>query len=419
MSDAVEGVPIAYVARDVLRLSLATLAANLLTFATTVLLGRTWPPERFGQFVFLMAFGRLFEAIADGGLSLLVTRQIAQCRSSASTLVPVLGLLKLGLAMGMMAVLGVVVGAGGVAAPLQGAAVLVGVMVAADSLHGFLGAVANGLERLDVVAALRVGQRLLSFGAAALALGWGADLTGVVAWMACASLLGVLVGWWWVATRLLPVRWTGEAFDQLGQRVRQAWPFALLFAASLVYGYVDIPLLHALTDSATVARYGTALYVVTALMFIPANLSAALYPRFAKMDLRDRSDATSRLRRALRLAAGVAVPAVAGLTLLAHPAMRLIWGERYLSSAPILQVLAWRFGLECLTTVLFHYLVAVGQQLQVVGVLLLAIVVKVGLDLAWIPHWQAGGVALAAVLAHLTLGALLVWLIRKSTERLP
>jgi len=191
-----------------------------------------------------------------------------------------------------------------------------------------------------------VGLLVSGNGLAALALG---ILLGTVA--------GAIYGFLLLGRNYGP--WAGPADWTLARRmVREAAPFWLAGAFTLVYARADVLLLRPLSTDAEVGAYRVAGQLVEVFKQIPVLLMTATFPQLARAFNESRA-ALARIERAIGLllvAGGVVVGAV--LLAAADPIVDLLFGAQYARTVPALRMMALAVPLLFVNCGILHFFVA-------------------------------------------------------------
>jgi O-antigen/teichoic acid export membrane protein len=382
----------------------SVLAARLLapacSFAVTAVIARALGPHALGAFVYAMALVLVAQVAAGGGLSLQLTRELAARPERARALVShatQFAWLCAGIATLVIGAYAAVGREGDVrlATLLLALSVLPsGEMTVQEGI--FLGG--RAYHRVTVVAAVENVLKLVLAGGAMLA---GGGLTGACAGVAAARWVAFVVGRRLAARTLDAVAPAGPTATADGTRedfrafVREALPWAALFAVATAYFRVDVIAVETLRGGAAVGHYGAAAAMFAAFVLVPASANAVLYPRLAAAF----TAAGDRFRGLARLSiAGVvasAVPPTLIGILLAAPLLVLVFGPDYRESVPALRLLALGIPLHAVNAIGGSVLQAAGRHRAMVRVVLVGLVVQIALDLALVPRYGIEGAALA------------------------
>ena len=326
-------------------------------FVMVVIAGRELGAAAFGRFSFASSLAVVLAFATDLGLTIWTTRALARQPETSG---PVLGT-GLRLRLGASAV--VVVAFAGVALAvddraLAAAVLALGAAALARGLCDHARAVFRAHERLGdegklnaAVAVLGMGGGIVGLlvsgnGLAALALG---ILLGTVA--------GAIYGFLLLGRNYGP--WAGPADWTLARRmVREAAPFWLAGAFTLVYARADVLLLRPLSTDAEVGAYRVAGQLVEVFKQIPVLLMTATFPQLARAFNESRA-ALARIERAIGLllvAGGVVVGAV--LLAAADPIVDLLFGPQYARTVPALRMMALAVPLLFVNCGILHFFVA-------------------------------------------------------------
>lgn len=360
-------------ARIVVRSTLWTTLGNNLTqligFAAILLLTRALTPEAFGYFALAGFWVGLLGLRAKLGLSYAAIRQPALTGELLGTYWLLDGLA----ALGTLALCAAAAGLFGVfgLAPEIGLALLG--LAAADLLTTATAPLAMALEKELQLSRLSLLTLLTSLAAYGIAIGLaygGAGLLSLLAVNLTTSLLANL-GVVWVARRRLPglfqLRWRVDA-GLARQLLRQGLPTGLsLTAVAGLSSQYDNFLVGTLVSATALGYYDRAYRIASwPNVLVTAVLSRVGFLTFARV-----KDEPERLHQAVRLALWAAVmtavPLGLALALGARDVVLVLYGERWLPSAPWLQFLPLVGCLSPTIGVAFWLSVALGHSRATAG----------------------------------------------------
>ncbi|WP_374688155.1 oligosaccharide flippase family protein [Promineifilum sp.] len=398
------------------------LVGRLALFVLVLIAARRLGEAGFGLYNYALALGFVLAQVADLGMQLVITREIAAedepetseteflGRNSVSTALVTTALqLKLLLSLVVVALLWILTArqANGNHAGLF----LLSILPLLQSFPEFTGYVFRGRQNLRVEARLLAAQRatLALAGIAVLLAGGG--LLGLAISQAAVGLLfagwglallrgnGWLPGW----GEALALHRLGQRADQIRYLLRQSLPLGVSIFLSIAYVRLAVLLLQYMQGETAVAQFSAASRLVEPAQLIPASIMAAVFPAFTVALRRGGGEARALGRRAtlLLLASGLGL-AVAGW-LVAPTLLPLLFGPTYAGSARVFQILGVSLIPAFVNYSLTHYLVARGQQLLMgvfTGAMLL---LHAGASWYLIPRLGPIGPALSIVLAELLL----------------
>lgn len=171
-------------------------------------------------------------------------------------------------------------------------------------------------------------------------------------------------------------------------------------SAAQAIGYrFDVILINVLLGAAAVAPYRVATGFAEILWLVPAALSTALLPR---VSTGDREQARRVTAQTCRIVFALGVLAAAAVFVLAEPALRLAFEEKYLGAVAPLRILLVGITVFSVQKVLANYFIGQGRAAWFQRATLLSMAVNLGLNL-WLvpmPGWGITGAALASTVSY-------------------
>jgi O-antigen/teichoic acid export membrane protein len=319
--------------------------------------GRTLGEAGFGRFSFASSLAVLLAFGSDLGLTTWTTRALAR---SPERSVPVLGT---GLRL-RLAASGVVVVALGVVAlctrdrATAVAVAALGVAALTRGLCDHARAVFRAHERLGDESKLNIVVGVLGMGGGIAGLLAGAGGVGTLALgIMAGTFAGAVYGFSLLGRNYGP--WAGPADGTLARRMlREAAPFWLAGAFTLIYARADVLVLKALSSDAEVGAYRAAGQIVEAAKQLPVLLMTATFPQLARAFQESRASLL-RVERALGgllLASGLLVAGT--LAAVAAPLITLMVGPQFARAVPALRTLALALPLQYLNCGVLHFFIA-------------------------------------------------------------
>lgn len=382
-------------------------------FVLVVIAARLLGQERFGLYAFAGSFAAILATMADFGLQLHLTREIARGGSgavlrAASRAKFALTLLSVGVLL-----------AGAMFYPrpeVRGLLLLAGAVLITQSWCEFWNAYFRGRQRLAEEA--RLGLLLVGIGSilGITFLLRGGGVIAVYAALLAAALITHVVAYLRVrrdlrarepeARRLAEIaepaaRWQDEARRSL----RNAAPIGLAILLSTIYFRIDMVILERCRSDAEVGAYGAAYRILESLLFLPALFAAAIYPAFAESTRAPRAEMRRLFRTTLRWMMSLSALLGVGLFLFAREAIQLLYGDAYADAVPLLRLLAPSLLFIFSNYALTHFLVASGEQRWNAVLAAICVPLNIGLNLLFVP---THGAAAAAVVTALTEGTITI-----------
>lgn len=284
-------------------------------------------------------------------------------------------------------------------------------VMSADSLSTVFYGVIRGHRDLRFEAiGMLVGQTAAALsGVAAAYFGFG--VVGLVVALLIASSWNVL---WSLAIlrrlSLLPHEGRGASLKDL---LVAAIPFGLSGIFVKVYSYIDSQIIHHFHGDAALGEYAVAYKLTYALQFLPMAFVAALYPSMSHAAKHEKESLNGLLMGSLRLMMLFGVSMASLLAALAPVLVPFLYGETYLPSVLILEVLAWVLIPIFLDFPIGSLLNATHRAHQKTTAMGVAMVINAGMNLVLIPPLGPIGAAWSALVSFTVLYLLGVWFARQ------
>jgi O-antigen/teichoic acid export membrane protein len=163
----------------------------------------------------------------------------------------------------------------------------------------------------------------------------------------------------------------------IGSFVTLRWEFSPSFALSLLrdirvfagssllgglFARPEVILLSLVRNEAQVGFYSAALRLVDLWYLVPETYMTNVFPVLSRSYQLGDGKARSIQEKSMKYLLALSLPIAVGLTMVAEPTVRLIYGPGFEPAIVPLQVLAWSLPFGCLNTVFWRTLVARGQQ---------------------------------------------------------
>ncbi len=398
-------------------LLLGNLGRLILTFAFTAVVARYLSVEQFGAFSYALAFAELFYAIADLGLPSILTRELARSGGRfANTYYVAAFVLQWGL--GMLTFLVIILVTLALQPSLQGLALngIIGLSVIFGIALKLSQAVFRAFERMEFSALSNLVERLIVLFLVLVVIVAQGSVIDIAMAYTFGTLITAALGWVVVQTRF--VRFDARAFSI--STVRQLFWMALPLAAGMIFSILKdragfILLKHFQGDYA-VGIFSAGYRLVIPLFTLASLLGILLVPVFSRqLALSHETFAKSYgVWLKISLAAGNLLQIIVfGSAVWITP---LVFGDKYVTSIPVIQVLS--------LSLVFPY----GHFVSTSALLASAKMRALFVSTAWsgitavvlayflIPLLGALGAAISVILAEAVLFVLTTWMVGRAFQ---
>ena len=370
--------------------------------AMVIVAGRTLGEARFGRFAFASSLAVVLAFATDLGLTIWTTRALARRGEATGPL------LATGLRMRLAASAVVMVAFAGVALAVEdrGLAVAVLALGAAALARGLCDharAVFRANERLGDEGKLNTAIAVLGMGGGIAGLLAGAGgIAALALGILAGTLAGAAYGFLLLGRNYGP--WAGPADWTLARRMlREAAPFYLAGAFTLVYARADVLLLKLRSFDTEVGAYRAAGQLVEVVKQLPVLLMTATFPQLARGFHESRAALIHTERVIMGLLLGSGVLLGAALALAAEPIIMLPFGADFGRAVPALRTLALAVPLQFVNCGVLHFFIARDRGGLNMAFAAAMVVVNAGTNLALDGVLGAVGAAAATVVTEAAL----------------
>jgi O-antigen/teichoic acid export membrane protein len=401
-------------------LALATLAEviqKLSGYAVLAILARHFDQARMGQLFFAMALASVIAAGTELGTGRYLVREVATGPAAALRRLGEVLTLRTPLVVG-----GFLLVAAGVRlirpelTPIVLPAVAAGLL---NDLSYTFGAFLIGSREvgLRIAAGLSGPAALVTL--VAVAVSRDATLEQVLLCYVAAALVPLTALALVVRRRFGPVPLTGTRAGAAAA-ARASLPFFLLTALGVIHFKVDALLLFGLATPAAVAVYEAGYKLFEVSRFVVRPTATVFFPVSSILAGRgDWAGFERTLRRLLTVSGGVAVCISVVVLLAAGLIVRLVWGDQYGDTVPVLRILYLAVPAVYLGFVATFIAGALHLEATAAKVLAVCLVANVTLNLLTIPRWGPIGAAWSTLLTETLATAWLLRLVHRALREKP
>jgi O-antigen/teichoic acid export membrane protein len=388
--------------RGTLAFNVTTLVAaqavvKLVNTAVTILLVRYLGPQELGQYTYVLAFAYPFGALADFGLAAHAIREVSRDRSSEARMLVTLRRAALLLAvLGWGAMMAVAVVMHHHTAVLECLALAGGASILSACATPWLVQL-SAREDLHLVSLHQVAGSMLGSLATVCVLLWG----GATFQLLVASLLVNLA--LIIIARILAgqqVLGSNVPYAETVLAIRQSLPFGLLLLGFALYYRIDMVMLQWMRTAEEVGLYSAAYRFLDALLPLAAAIGRPFYPRFSHLHGHNSLEMRRLLDATWRPLFGLGLPLAIGISFVAEPLVRYVFGSEFASAAAMLRMLIWGAIPLLLVNIPLQALNAANRVLPLAAVYGVGLVLNVAANLVLIPIWGGQGASAATVLCE-------------------
>jgi O-antigen/teichoic acid export membrane protein len=387
----------ARLSRHTFILIISNLGGAALSFALTVIIGRSLGESGLGQYAVVMAWVFPLSLLVEGGLGTLATRDLARSETQTGSYLRAITLGRLWLGLPILA--GLIL-----TAPFlsRDAAIVTGLYISAPLVlilpfFGMFTAVFRARGAMYPIPWLNIGMLVAQVALTAWVFSSGGSIIEAFI-VNVATSAGQLVGAWAVYRWRFFVQAHHADIPALAL-LRRALPFALAAFFVTLQMRLGVLMLEQIAGTAEAGQFSAANRIIEAGRMLPNAFFGALLPALSGL-AENPSVLRQTMRRAMWLLAGFGLAAAVPLLVLAQWIIALIYGDAFLPAVPVLQIHAGVLLLGVLRGGQTLYCYATGREQRVNLVNGLAVIAYLLLSLWLIPPMGAVGAALALLLVE-------------------
>ncbi len=390
--------------KNVLALSSGEFISSLISFAAIAYLAGTLGPEKFGILGFATAIVSFFSLFVDTGFADVGSRDVARQPKDALTLASSLTVVRLIVASLCFLLVASLTWLFEMDTEHSLVLIITGLLLFAATLDTAW--VFKGLENAMPIGISLILRRLIFAFLVFMFIAGPEDLLVAPFVQFTGELLGVL--------------WLGHRLFSMGTchlNLVHAWRIyrsciSLIFVKLLRISIInlDVILIGVLTTDRAVGLYSAPYRFCYFLMTISAAIQFVYLPDIGRSSPGPERRAAAR--RHLEICAAFGIPMAAGGVIVAEPLIQLLFGNEYIEGTRAFQILLCSVGIMFLTSPLHNILLAQNRlRLEAWG-LVVATMINILLNLAWIPVYGIVGAAWATLIAEVVIlawSAFAVW----------
>lgn len=391
------------IARNFLALGSGEMVSRIIAFGVTIYLARILGAENYGVIAVAAAVTLYFSKIADFGIEVIGTREVAKLPDSVNHLASVVMSIRLVFAVSLT---GFTILGAQLFLPEPERTILsiyfftlIPIAVSTKWIH-------LGLENARPIGLSRIVGEVLVMGIVLCLVRSSDELWGVpfaqIAGEFCIAFLLILVlrqrnykfGFCWDWATALPI------FIRASPVLVQTLLWLFIYNSDLIF-------LRLFRDRESVGYYAAAYTLICFLANIGFSYGMSLLPTLTRLGAGSAGE-KSLYQTALAHTYAVSLPISIGGCLLASKIIILGFGDGYTNSILALQILIWCIPLSVLRMVPWAALIARGHQNVLLKAVLYSVIVNISLNVLLIPRYGITGAATATVITECLTGVLML-----------
>ncbi len=366
----------------------STVALSLLSIRLmTEYLGQ----DGFGKYATILAFFAFFSAIADLGLGSVTAREISREGANEGKILGNVIALRLTASLALLFLAPLVVLLFGYSLDVE-----IGIFIAAlATVFSTLSFVLNGIFQkniaMDKVAMIEFLGKIFQVSLIVLVIKQDWGFLPIACTLIASLSFNALTAF--VLSRRYATFRLQFDFAFWKEFLRHSFPMGVTAMITFAYFKMDTILLSVLQSNAHVGIYNVAYKIMENLIFFPAMLSGLILPLLSRFIFTNRPRFEEIANKTFKVFCIIIVPIVVGTWFLAPDIIRIVSGDDFQESVPVLRGLIFALGFVFFG-IYFNMLLVVGNaQKKLMQTLIYAAIFNIALNLFLIPRYSYMGSA--------------------------
>ncbi len=391
------------IAKNFLSLAVANIIASLLGFVATVYLARILGPGGFGQIYFAIAIIAYFMLIANLGLPMLGTREIARDKDKIKDYVGNIVTLRLTLAAIAFCLLLLFAFLTQKPTEIKYLIILYGLGLFPFALQ--LLWLFRGIEKMEYIAGSQILGAALYVASILYFIKSPEQLLAVpVIYVICTAFLPAVFLIFFFIRRFgrIPLKFEAPFWGSL---LRQALPMGFAFIMTELYLHFDTIMLGFMRSNEEVGYYNATYKIILFIVILGGLYYVTIFPIISNYYKTSLASLHRLLSRTAKLMVTLSLPLAVGGTMLAKSILGFIYTEQYVEGIITFQILIWIIPLRWLSITYGNSLIACDKQNRYATGVAIGAIINIALNAILIPRF---GIVAAAATTVVTWGAVLL-----------
>lgn len=388
------------IARNTLLLSGSQFISSFFMYLLFIIAARLLGVASYGKFIFAVTYISLLRVVMDLGLTELTIRDISNNKDLTESYFVNISIIKAGLTILSFLILYLTLNLTGYAEDVRNMSYILFVAEAMRSYSDFMRAIFRGHQRMEYEAIIWVGERLLLFIVGCFVLYITRDYIFLSWTILGVAILKVAVTYFIVNREFIKKKMS-PSLALSKDLLKGGILFGAITAFAVVSFKIDTVMLSFMKGDEAVGIYNAAYQLLEGIMLIQAAFFGALFPMLSSLQS-DMPRFESVVRTGIKYNMLFVLPFATGVTIMAEPLVKTLYGNSYVISAVPLKILVWAAVFRMLASTLFPVLSIKTDLLLLLRTGLYGMIINIILNLLLIPQYGYIGASISTVLTELS-----------------
>lgn len=399
-------------------LFLSQMISYVLAFLYTLYSARYLGTTNFGIISFATAISGLFAIFTDLGLSTLTIREVARDKSKTYRYLGNHGMIKLILSVITMILLILFVNMGTFDETTKLVVYLIGSSVIINAFSGTFTSMFRAYEQMEYQSVSEIITAVSMFIGIMFCVFTGQSVIAVAMVYLISTIIALVYNF------IICTKNYGLIHFQIDLKlwkylIYTAFPLAITSIFALISFKMNTILLNMLTTSAHVGEYTAAFNLMQALIFIPTVYSTAVLPIFSKFYV-DRQDMLEySYKKSLKYLTILSMPISMGTTVLSEKIILFMYGQAYMNTIPILELIIWALPAIFLSYILGTSIASINKQHETVKATFICLLFSTIGNFILIQLFDSVGAAMITVINEISMVLFYMYIMHKYGYSVP
>lgn len=384
------------IAKNTFWLFFGNISSRLIKAGIIIYAARVLGAEDWGVFSYALSLAAFFTVFTDFGISTVITRESAkdlsvQEKYFATSLVikAVMTIISIG---AFLVLAPFIVKQRAVMALLP----IIILLVSLDGMRDFAASLSRAWEKMEIEAFIQIATNIAIVIGGFVALFYYRTAYGLSIGYTLGVGIGMLAAFYPFRGYFKNIRRTFDG-SLIKPILYASWPIGMLGLMTATMLNTDTIMIGWYRGMTDVGYYSAGQRVAQIIFMIPALLTTALFPSFAKFAA-DKARLKSAIERSLLALLMVAIPMAIGGAILAKDIMYLIYGDQYLAGSVAFAIMCLTIVSGFIAPVLGNAIFALDKEKKLFAYIILGISGNFLFNLLLIPRFGIAGAALSTLI---------------------
>lgn len=378
-------------------LTTAHIVEKLITLIIVIILARYLGVEDYGVYALALSFVGLFGQLFDGGLNLLLMREMSKENTDRPQL---LGQVFVGkMFLGFIILIAIILLAMILAYPQAAlwSIIIYGVSMLVLSFSNTFRSIFIALGRTEFEGLLLILNRLLLLCGIIIFVLFSIRLPAIMLTHVAAVVVVVILGFYLCKRRFFPPFWHVD-YQSIKKLFKEAIPFAIGAIMGEIFFNIDNVMLSKMAGMESVGYYNAAYKLSFSGMLFANTLTLVAYPYFSRKWPADKDDVFKMFAGIFKALVILSVAFSLATTILSDHIITFVFGEQYRKSIVLFNILVWSVPPLYLMHLTGRTLEAIGEQRFTANTMIISVIINILLNFILILKYGAIGASVATVL---------------------